>query len=48
MKDAGVIHGDVVVGKNAALMAGQDATIAAMQDYISQYQQNGSLVNGPS
>ena len=45
-KDAGVIHGDVVVGKNAALMAGQDATIAAMQDYISQYQQNGSLVKG--
>ncbi|MCK0514981.1 autotransporter outer membrane beta-barrel domain-containing protein [Anaerobiospirillum sp. NML120448] len=45
-KDAGVIDGDVVVGKNAALMAGQDATIAAMQDYISQYQQNGSLVKG--
>ena len=44
--DAGVIDGDVVVGKNAALMAGQDATIAAMQDYISQYQQNGSLVKG--
>ena len=45
-KDAGVINGTVVVGKNAALMAGQDATIAAMQDYISQYQQNGSLVKG--
>ena len=45
-KDAGVIHGDVVVGKNAALMAGQGATIADMQDYISQYQQNGSLVKG--
>ncbi len=45
-KDAGVIDGDVVVGKNAALMAGQDATIAAMQNYISQYQQNGSLVKG--
>ena len=44
--DAGVIDGTVVVGKNAALMAGQDATIAAMQDYISQYQQNGSLVKG--
>ena len=44
--DAGVINGTVVVGKNAALMAGQDATIAAMQDYISQYQQNGSLVKG--
>ena len=44
--DAGVIEGNVVVGKNAALMAGQDATIAAMQDYISQYQQNGSLVKG--
>ena len=44
--DAGVIDGTVVVGKNAALMAGQDATIAAMQDFISQYQQNGSLVKG--
>ena len=44
--DAGVIDGNVVVGKNAALMAGQGATIAAMQDYISQYQQNGSLVKG--
>ena len=44
--DAGVIEGNVVVGKNAALMAGQNATIAAMQGYISQYQQNGSLVKG--
>ena len=41
--DIGTLNGTVIVGQNAALMVGEDASIAAMQDTIARYQTNGSL-----
>ncbi|MCK0535501.1 MULTISPECIES: autotransporter domain-containing protein [unclassified Anaerobiospirillum] len=46
VKDAGTVNGTVVLGKNAALMAGAGATVEKMQNFISAYQNNGSLVKG--
>ena len=41
--DIGTLNGTVIVGQNAALMVGEDASVAAMQDAIARYQTNGSL-----
>ena len=44
-KDAGTFSGDIFVGQNAALGVGPDMTIAQVQDFIRQYQNNhGALI----
>ena len=41
--DVSAIHGTVVVGQNAALMVGADASQQAMSDFIERYQNGVSL-----
>ena len=41
--DISAIHGTVVVGQNAALMVGADASKQAMSDFIERYQNGVSL-----
>ena len=44
-EDAGTFSGDIFVGQNAALGVGPDMTIAQVQDFIRQYQNNhGALI----
>ena len=42
--DAGTVKGRIFVGRNAALDVGSSASIAHMQQFIQNYQRNGSLV----
>ncbi len=42
--DAGTVDGRIFVGRNAALDVGSSASIAHMQQFIQNYQRNGSLV----
>ena len=42
--DAGTVDGRILVGRNAALDVGSSASIAHMQQFIQNYQRNGSLV----
>ena len=41
--DVSAIHGTVIVGQNAALMVGADASKQAMSDFIERYQKGESL-----
>ena len=42
--NAGTVKGRIFVGRNAALDVGSSASIAHMQQFIQNYQRNGSLV----